>query len=234
MPISTKKNIAVFVALLFHVSGFIGIAFTQDKNWFVQSTSLNLLIMFGLLIWVQQEKTKWFYGFMCICFFVGFLVEVIGVNTSLLFGNYSYGKVLGVKLFNVPLLIGVQWFVTVFCCATITQKVQQWIEKKVLSDTGVVANFNNYKSFQFLSLVVDGALLAMLFDFIMEPIAQKLGYWTWENQKIPSYNYLCWFLISAVLLFVYKLFPSAKTNQFALHLFIIQIMFFIALRIYLP
>lgn len=233
MPISYKKNIAIFVALLFHVSGFIGIAFTNHKNWFVQNTILNLVIMFALLIWVQEEKNKWFYLFMLLCLVVGFLVEVIGVNTGLLFGNYSYGNVLGVKWFNVPLLIGVQWFVTIFCCATITQQVQQFIEKRVLYDTGVVANFNNYKSFQFISLVIDGALLAMLFDYILEPVAIKLNYWNWQNLKIPNYNYLCWFLISAVLLFVYKLMPFKKTNQFALHLFIVQVLFFIALRIYL-
>lgn len=233
MSISYKKNIAIFIALLFHVSGFIGIAFTQYKDWFVQSTALNLLIMFGLLIWVQEQKDKWFYWFMCLCFVVGFGVEVIGVNTGLLFGHYSYGRILGLKLFNVPLLIGVQWFVTVFCCANITQQVQQWIEKKVFNDRVVVDTLNNYKSLQFISLVIDGALLALLFDYVLEPVAIKLQYWTWENTKIPTYNYICWFFISAILLFVYKLMPLRKTNQFALHLFIIQLLFFIALRIYL-
>jgi putative membrane protein len=233
LPIHTKKNIAVFIALLFHVSGFIGMAFTQHKNWFVQSTALNLIIMFGLLVWVQPQKTKWFYVFFSICFLVGVGVEIIGVNTSLLFGNYTYGNVLGLKILGVPLLIGVQWFVTIFCSASIIQQIQVWVENRVTKETGNAVNFNNYKTIQYLSLVIDGALIATFFDFVLEPVAQKLEYWTWANYKIPSYNYICWFIVSALLLFVYKLLPFKKINQFALHLFIIQVLFFLALRIYL-
>ncbi len=42
------------------------------------------------------------------------LSEIIGVNSALLFGDYSYGSVLGLKIGGVPVLIGVTWaFVTV-------------------------------------------------------------------------------------------------------------------------
>lgn len=189
--------------------------------------------MFGLLIWVQPEKTKWFYTFLSICFLVGIGVEIIGVNTGLLFGNYIYGNVLGYKIFGVPLLIGVQWFVTVFCSASIIQQIQIWVENRVKKETGNIIKFNNYKTIQYLSLVIDGALIATFFDFALEPVAQKLEYWTWANYNIPAYNYWCWFIVSGLLLFVYKLFPFKKVNQFALHLFIIQVLFFVALRIYL-
>lgn len=233
MPAVSKKNIAIFIALLFHVSGFIGIVFTQYKNWFVLNTPLTLCIMGLLLVWVQEKPGLKFFLFFFICFAAGIVVEIIGVNTSYLFGTYTYGNVMGFKLLKVPLLIGIQWFVTVYCCAIITQNVQRVIEAKVLKETGTLPNLNGKISIQALSLVIDGALLATLFDYTMEPVAQKLGFWIWKDNLIPYFNYTCWFLISAALLWIFRLLNFNKHNQFAIHLFIIQLLFFMALRLYL-
>lgn len=228
-----RKNLAVSIAILFHVSGFIGIAFTPYKNWFVQTTWFNLLLMAVLLIYNNQDNNKHFWGFAAISFGIGYLVEVIGVNTGLLFGNYTYGQPMGFKLFSVPVLIGLQWFVTIYCCGVITYNVQRWIEKRVLKETGKEPEMQHYGKVQIVSLIIDGALLAVIFDYGLEPIAQKLGYWTWYNNKIPFYNYACWFFISVVLLALLRKFKFNKVNHFALHLYIIQLLFFLALSIYL-
>ena len=181
MPPISKNNSSIFLALLFHLSGFIGIVFTSNKEWFVNNTVLNLCLMAFLLIWNHESKNKWFYFYFVTCILVGIVVEVIGVNTGLLFGNYIYGNVLGFKVFNVPLLIGIQWFVTIYCCGIITCKLQHWVENRVLKATGELPSFKQYNFIQLLSLVVDGALLATFFDYILEPTAQKLGYWQWQN-----------------------------------------------------
>ena len=99
----TKKtallnNTALFIALLFHVSGLIGILYTQQKDWFIQHTALNLSLMAGLLIITQQQKNLQFFLFFIITFIAGFGVELIGANTAALFGNYNYGEALGPKL----------------------------------------------------------------------------------------------------------------------------------------
>ncbi|MBK7882950.1 MAG: hypothetical protein IPJ81_03390 [Chitinophagaceae bacterium] len=51
----TKHEIATIVAIVFHTIGIIGILFF-DKQFFIQSTPVNLLLMFGLLIWTQNGK----------------------------------------------------------------------------------------------------------------------------------------------------------------------------------
>ena len=81
-----------------------------------------------------------------------------------------------------------------------------------------------------ISLVLDGALLTVFFDWVMEPVAVKLGFWQWEGGVIPFFNYLCWFLISAALLLLFRYLRFDKTNHFAVHLFIIQLLFFLTLR----
>lgn len=224
----TKYQVATFVALLFHVSGFIGM-FTLKHDWFVANTPLNLVIMFGLIIWTHPGKNVSFYAFVLIAFAVGMLTEMIGVHTSLLFGKYEYGKILGTGIQNVPWVIGINWFTVVYCCGIAISHLQTWFFSKSPASQTLLS-----PQVQFISFIADGAMLATFFDLILEPVAVKLGYWTWLGDgTIPFSNYLCWFLISALLLTVFRLFSFPKHNQFAVHLLIIEMLFFSALRTFL-
>ena len=49
----------------------------------------------------------------------------------------------------------------------------------------------------FLSPVIS-ALIAFIFDLILEPIAIKLDYWSWSEGIIPIQNYLAWFVIALI------------------------------------
>src|SRR3954470_688202 len=82
------QNIALFTVLLFHVSGAIGILSTPYKDWFIQNTPLNLLIMAAVLIITQATKNLAFFLFFAVAFATGYVVEWVGVNTGYLFGNY--------------------------------------------------------------------------------------------------------------------------------------------------
>lgn len=224
----TKYNIAIFIALLFHISGVIGILFTPYKAWFIANTPLNLVVMLVLLIWLQPKKNASFFLFFAIAFLVGMGTEIIGVNTGKLFGHYHYSSVMGSKLNGVPYLIGINWFVVVFCSGIIIAKLNDWIEDKYLAAELQLPPFLKTVSF-----ILDGALLATLFDYNLEPVAIKLNFWQWQNNQIPMYNFICWFIISASLLVVFRRLNFSKNNHFAIHLFIIQLLFFIALQTYL-
>lgn len=222
-----KFTIATFIAVLFHVSGFIGM-FTSKYSWFVANTSLNLLIMFALILWTHTGKNAAFFAFVFICFVTGMLTEIIGVNTALLFGKYEYGKVLGTGIMNVPWIIGVNWFTVMYCSGIAIAHLHRRIE------SGSAAAESITPRIRLLSFIIDGALLATFFDYVLEPAAVKLGYWKWIGSgNIPFSNYLCWFLISCLLLTVFKLLSFPKHNQFAVHLLIIQLLFFGALRTFL-
>lgn len=225
----TLQHIALFIVLLFHVSGAIGILFTPYKNWFVQNTTLNLSIMAALLIITQPQKNKYFFFFFAITFITGFAAEWIGVNTSYLFGSYQYGKVLGAQYGGVPFLIGINWFIIIYCTGVISQQLYNWSNRQLAAMQAEIK-----PSIQFISFITDGALLATFFDFVMEPVAVKLGYWQWLGSgDIPFYNYTCWLLISMLLLVAFRLLPFEKNNPLAVHLFIIQLLFFFLLRTFL-
>jgi len=225
---SEKVVFAARLALLFHVVGFIGIVFV-DRDLFVPLTPLNLLLSAGLLIWTQEQKNKWFYLFFLVAFATGMLTEYLGVNYQLLFGHYQYGTALGSKVGGVPLMIGVNWFVIVLCSGVAVQTLLNLIWNKLREKD--LAPRNNVG---FWSFIIDGALTATFFDWLMEPVAIELRFWQWLGDgNIPMFNYVCWFLISAALLLLLRILHINRENQFAVHLLLVQTIFFLALRILL-
>ena len=222
------NNIALFIALLFHVSGIIGILFTPYKNWFIQNTPVNLLVMATLLIITQKQKNIYFFLFVIVCFLTGFVLEYTGVHTSKVFGQYTYGNILGYKLFNVPLVIGINWFIVMYCAGIATTAYENRMLNRI-NAKGLTVNTTVQK----ISFVIDASLLAVFFDWLIEPVAVKLGFWQWEGGKIPFFNYVCWLVISALLLALFQRLPFKKQNIFAVHLLIIEILFFLALRTFL-
>jgi uncharacterized membrane protein len=64
-------------------------------------------------------------------------------------------------------------------------------------------------------LVFLAAILAVVFDYVLEPVAINLNYWQWAYNIIPLQNYLAWFLISFGLSFiVYNKVVKLKTSRF--------------------
>ena len=224
----SKSQAATALAILFHAIGITGLLFF-DKKFFLQSTPVNLLLMFMLLLWTQKEKNKYFFLFLAACFCVGIAVEIIGINTGILFGDYTYGNVLGYKVQKVPLLIGLNWFITIYCSGISIHTLLMKAINRISADTG-----KNPMALKALSVIIDGATLAVFFDWLMEPVAVKLGYWSWNGDgSIPLFNYFCWFLVSILLLTLFHFTKFNKQNKFAVNLLLIQLMFFLILRTFL-
>ena len=185
--------------------------------------------MFVLLAWTQKGKNISFWIFLVACFFTGIAVEIIGVNTSMLFGNYHYGDVLGYRFQQVPLIIGINWFIIIYCCGISIQTLLMKIINRVPVIEGTTT-----PTLKALSIIVDGATLAVFFDWVMEPVAVKLNYWQWHgNEGIPFFNYICWFAVSVLLLSVFHFCKFEKQNKFAVNLLLVQFMFFLVLRTFM-
>jgi putative membrane protein len=218
-----RYQVATAIAVLFHAVGFIGIVVFKS-DLILQSTPINLLLMFGLLIWTQREKNYFFWLFVLLTLAIGIGVEMIGVNTKLLFGDYSYGNVLGYKVNNVPLIVGVNWLIIIYCCGVSIHTLLSKAITKVAAETATPP-----MTLKALSVIIDGATLAVFFDWLMEPVAVRLGYWKWAGE-IPFYNYLCWFIVAVALLSIFHFCRFNKQNKFAVHLLMIQVMFFLLLK----
>lgn len=212
------------IAIIFHIIGLVGILFFNNQM-VVQLTALNLILMVGLIFFTHKEKRKSFFTFFTIAFFTGLVVEIIGVNTGLLFGNYQYGIVLGPKIFEVPFIIGMNWFMVMYCVGNCTSQIYNKINTHI---------DGKKKSWKIWATIIDGAIIAVFFDWLMEPAAIKLGFWKWGDLgNIPLFNYLSWFAVSAFLLFIFSKVNRDKYNPFAKNLLLIQGMFFLILRTFL-
>jgi bisanhydrobacterioruberin hydratase len=224
----TKLQKATAIAILFHIIGFIGLI--VNKNFIVATTPLNLMLMFFLLIYTHPKINLQSIFFIVLCFAVGLWVEIIGTSTGILFGQYEYGKSLGPTIKNVPLMIGINWYIIMYCCGCTVYIILQKLSAKVKELTGSETS----SALQVFSIMSDAAMMAVFFDWVMEPAAIKLGYWQWLGDgEIPTYNYLSWFMVSSILLLVFGVLKFDKQNQFAVHLLMIMSMFFLLVQTFL-
>lgn len=227
MKTFTRHKVATAIAILFHAIGLAGILFC-DKQLFASLTPYHLLLMSALLFYTQQKISLHFILFFIACTVIGFALEYAGTSTGILFGNYTYGHTLGKKFKEVPLIIGLNWFIIIYCNSIAAHTIY----RKLIGRLGM-ANAPVKKWMRNFSLIFDASLLAVVFDFFMEPAAVKLGFWEWHNGNIPIYNYTCWFLISFLLTAIFQFLAIDKHNKFAVHLLLIQLMFFLILRTFL-
>ena len=200
-----KNNIASFLLIVFYTVGVIGILGDFDER-FVLFTPVNLLISIGLIFWTHPANYSPLWKLAGICFIAGVLIEIAGVQTGLIFGNYQYGPVLGPKILGTPIMIGVNWAMLVYCAGAAVNYL--------------VPDVNNWLK------AILGAILMTILDVLIEPVAMELNFWSWENNIVPLQNYIAWFFVALPLLGAYFHLVGKTTNKVAILLFIIQFMFF--------
>lgn len=212
LPVAAKYSkyilpLAVAVLFIFHAVGYWGLLYSGNPVYFQQLTPMNLLLTNTLLFLFHRRWNVAFLFFAAVVFAVGFLSEVLGVHTGLLFGDYSYGSALGMKLWEVPLLIGLNWLMLVY----------------------TTGHISNYTRFPWPLKALIGALLMVLLDFFIEPVAMQFDFWSWQQDVIPFSNYVGWFSVALLLQLYFQRAGSHTQNPMAPYVYVVQLLFFIAL-----
>ncbi|MDA9555303.1 carotenoid biosynthesis protein [Pelobium sp.] len=205
-----KTGLSKIFIVVFHIVGLIGFVGLDYKDFFLSFVPFHLLLMGGILIANQKEFTQKFWVGALAIIIAGITVEIVGVATGSIFGNYTYGNTLGYKLADVPLIIGINWFILVFSVGSILKKY-----------------FKHQRNLK--SLI--GAFILVLIDVLIEPVAIKYDYWSWQDGIVPLQNFVAWFIVSFVMLRAYYEFDFRKTNKVAATLLICQTLFFIVLNL---
>ncbi|MBK6949449.1 MAG: carotenoid biosynthesis protein [Haliscomenobacter sp.] len=204
-PVQQPEGMAIAVLSILYAVGVVGVLLPIHPD-FIFLTPLNLLISVSVMLGFHQRWTSRFVAYLGICFVVGFGAEVYGVQTGRLFGAYTYGEVLGIKVFETPLLIGVNWVLVTYSAAAAVGAV-----------------------FPKLPRLAGSALAAVsmvLLDVLIEPDAIQYGFWTWDNGNVPMQNYLGWFLIALPLQLLLGAWIGRVKSNVAAALFILQGLFF--------
>ncbi len=200
-----KLKYFIYLMCSMYIAGCIGLALNQTQDLFKSLTPFNLICSFLVLVLFQENKNTSFWVFLIVGFSLSYLSEIIGINTGMLFGNYSYEKTLGLKIWGTPPLIGINWLLLIISMGSLISKFDFPVMVKALLS----------------------ALILAMFDVLIEPVAIHLEMWSWKNGLPTFKNYLDWFLISFIIFFIYYKLDFNKKNQIGFTIFGLQLIFFI-------
>ena len=208
-----KEKVAKILIYIFYTVGVFGFLMPEFLSFFKHLIPLALILSFILLA-VFQPKEAVDRSFIIVfgsIYLSGLIIEIIGVNTGVVFGEYSYGSNLGFKLFNTPIIIGLNWLILVYTSSALFERL----------------NINSIYKVLLASICMLG------YDIVLEKIAPKIGMWNWNGVEAPLRNFLAWFIISFIFQVVIKVVGIRVENPVAKNLFISQFIFFLILSIFL-
>ena len=180
-----QQTIIVIVAF-FLLAGVV--QYALGLTYVLNLTPIVIGILTALTVWFWDAPAKNRVYLAITAIAIGMIVEIIGVNSGLIFGNYSYGPLLGLKIFGVPLLIGITWLL-------VTLSAWQ------------IVSFSNLG--KFAKIIVASGLVVM-FDLVLEQFATAYSLWAWQDAVIPLKNYITWFVVGAVIVTFYVYFAKQK------------------------
>ena len=192
----------IFISVI-HLAGVIGIYFLES-TFFLRTSSVSILIPLFLFCYRSNLTNKDALLFASV-FIIGYTAEFLGVNYQILFGDYDYGRSLGVKLFDVSLIIGCNWLLLAL--------ISQALIKKIVLNRWLVIIFSS--------------LLMVLIDLYIEPVAPLLDFWEFKENLVPFSNYRDWFMVALIIQFILS-FRNTQVNMFnwSLGYLIILVLFF--------
>ncbi|GAB2487412.1 carotenoid biosynthesis protein [Algoriphagus taiwanensis] len=203
----SRELIAKIVIVVLHLVGLIGLSIPEYRPMFQSLTPAQLLTTLFIILFFHRGWNDAFPIFAAAAFWIGFGSELIGIHTGYLFGDYVYGPVLGPKLWDVPLVIGVNWFILSYL-------------------TGSV--FRNIPNDYYAAFLGASAMTAL--DYILEPVAVALDFWAWKWEIIPISNFVGWFVIAFLIHLIWRKANFEKSNPISAFLLITWILFFTLLN----
>jgi len=203
--------------------GLAGMLIPFTRDLFIIITPLNLLFAAAFLFYGKLPSRRVIITGLVITI-ASFLIEAAGVNTGKIFGHYTYGRALGPALLNTPLIIGLNWFLLIYCTNIISRQLWEVLPGR-FTERSVAA----YRS---MFVIFTGSLLMVLYDLFLEPAAMRLDMWSWEGDAVPMRNYLAWFIFSAIFHTVVRMWGEESVNRKALPLFAVQLTFFAVIDLF--
>lgn len=200
--VSEKELPANF--LRFYTVGLILFAIPYTRTFFFNITALSILLVVAAVFVNHKRWNVATIALFSVIAIGSFLLEVAGVATGTIFGDYSYDGSLGIKLFDVPLLIGINWVYLIYASQAIVAK----------------------QTTNLLLRIIGGALLMVGYDSVIELAAPPMQMWHFDRFYPPVENFAVWFVASLVFHTLLVAFKVDVDNRPARILFGVQMLFF--------
>lgn len=196
--------------LRFYFVGLLLFIIPYTRGLFFSITALTLLLVIGCILYNHK---KWNKSTILVFTFIAlssFFLEVAGVNSGVLFGEYQYDVSLGLKLWNTPLIIGLNWVFLVYASQSIISR---------LTDNAYLK-------------IIGGASLMIGYDLILELAAPPMQMWHFKMFYPPVENFVTWFVAALFYHTLLVSFNISVDNKSAGALFWIQMLFFAIISIF--
>jgi putative membrane protein len=222
---NAERWLAGFLTIMYAV-GIAGHLIPATRQLMLNLTPFVLLFLgappLALAFYRGEANERWrLAGWTVATYLLTFALEAIGVATGRIFGVYSYGSTLGPQVFAVPVVIGFNWLLVVAGSVAFVDRL--------------AAGPAHSGAPRHVLLRMTGPLLAgvltVIFDWVMEPVAIALDYWSWAGGTIPLRNYLAWFLIATAAATAYRLLRLTLRSWTVSFLVGVQLVFFAILSV---
>ena len=189
---------------LFYSVGFILFALPFTREIFTDITAITLLLSIGVVFSFHKKWTAKTLVCFAAIIVAAFILEMLGVSTGKLFGTYQYDQSLGLKLFDTPLIIGLNWLFLVYASHDIAGHITQ----------------------NSLFKIICGAGLMVLYDLVLELVAPIMKMWHFDSFYPPLSNFVTWFVVALIFHSLVEFAKIKTDNRPARFLFWIQMGFF--------
>ncbi|WP_299256919.1 carotenoid biosynthesis protein [uncultured Aquimarina sp.] len=179
-------------------------------NLFILITPYTLVLVSAAVFSHHKKWNVKTIAVLASIFTISIVIEIIGVATGKLFGVYEYGKGLGVKIADVPVIIGLNWVFLTY------------------ASNGIISRYTSKN----IPIIVGSASLMVIYDILLEKAAPLMDMWMFSKNDPPINNYVVWFLLALIFNWVIQRFRVNTNNESARWLFFVQFVFFTILVIF--
>lgn len=205
-----EKEVKKFI-VIFYCIGLLGFIIPYSNNFFKVLTPYALLTNFFILAYFHpKQKIKSDILVFSLIFICGLVIEIFGVATKNIFGDYTYGTGLGLKIYDTPLIIGLNWLFLSYTISSVVDKIKIHTVIKIIL----------------------ASLLMLIYDIVLEQIAPKMNMWSWKNDLVPLQNYIAWFVFALIFNSWLKIFKVNTQNPLSIMILGCQFLFFLILLFY--
>ncbi len=129
--IRSNPNLLIRILVLYYIVGIVLFLVEGTRSIFVSLTPLSLIMSFLVVLVFQPSWSQRLGVAFLTVFLTAIFVEIVGVQTGVLFGEYSYGKALGIKILDTPVMIGLNWLILIYCTSAI---VNHLFSNRIIQD----------------------------------------------------------------------------------------------------
>ena len=204
-----RPQLLIGILVLYYSVGTLLFQFSETRILFGTLTPWSLILSFSAVLVFQKELSLKLVIAFVVVFTTALIIEIIGVNTGVLFGSYKYGPALGPMILRTPVLIGLNWLILVYCSVAIV----------------------NHHFTHKITRVLAGSLLMVTYDLILEYVAPIMYMWSWDASYPGIRTFVMWFVVAIFLHLLFQWLGLRINNKPARYLFYIQFLFFCVIAI---